>query len=178
MFGMAALVFTLLVFAVIGLACLKADPAPSYAGFALSLAIFAFFLWGLLRVIRRLRDPKAQLILDDEGVTDRTMPTPKFLWQSILAAQVIQTRRFGVPMMTLVRLDVTDEQERLDRLSSKDRRLVAMNRSMGYGTFFVNLTSLPIRGEDFFRLMNERRAQQSLPALIDGIRTVPVELTR
>lgn len=177
-FSLIAIGVALLVFVAIAAGALMGGTSPSYGAFAICLAMIAFWVWGLLRVLRRLRDPNAQVILDDEGVTDRTMPTPTFPWRSIVSARTMRTRQLGFALTTMVYLDLTDEQERLGRLSSKDRKLVAMNRSLGYGTFFVNLTSLPMSAEDFFRAMNERRARQGLPALIDGIRTAPFEETR
>ena len=127
--------------------------------------------WGLLRIVRTMRSSEARLSFDDEGVLDRTLPIGKIPWHTIQAVQSIQSRRSGVVYMSLLRLRLADEDQRFQQLSPKQQKLASVNRSMGYGAFHLNLTALPVSAEFVILLMNERRAQIGLPALIDGIDT-------
>ena len=145
-----------------------------------SLASIVFFLLGLgmdlllgramVAIVRKLKDRRPLLVMDEEGITDRDLPE-KIPWTSIQDAQIIRLRAKGLTYSTMIRLWLADEQERLMQLSPGDRKKAEASARYGYGAFKLDITNLSVRGERLFALMNQFRSHAGMPALIDGVRT-------
>lgn len=139
------------------------------AGFGtIAVLLFLCGLFGylVLRGYRSLQDRRAQLILDDEGLLDVRLGTPKIPWADILAAEVERRRMYGaIPMATTVRLQLRDEQERLASMLPEDRKRAENSRDMNFGAFHLDITGLPVGAEKLLTLMNQRRSRAGLPPL-------------
>ena len=125
----------------------------------------------MLAIVRKLKDRRPLLLMDEEGIVDRETPTPKIPWASIQDVQIVRLRAKGATYSTMVRLWLVDEQERLSQLPASDRKKAEQSAGYGYGAFKLDITNLSVSGERILALMNQFRSHAGLPTLIDGVQT-------
>jgi hypothetical protein len=107
-----------------------------------------FFAAASIAVLRIFLDLSPRLILDEDGLFDRTMQTPKIPWNTILSMELRSIRG-----TTFICLELIDEDERLQALPPLKRLTAAANRSMGFTPFNVNPSALPLSADEIFRLI-------------------------
>jgi hypothetical protein len=101
-----------------------------------------------IAILRIFLDLTPRIILDEDGLFDRTMRTPKIPWHTILSIELRSLRG-----TTVICLELTDEDDRIQALPPLKRLTVTANRSMGFKTFSVNPSALPLSAEEIFRLI-------------------------
>jgi hypothetical protein len=107
-----------------------------------------FFTAVSIAILRMFLDTSPRLILDEDGLYDRTLQTPKIPWNDILSIELRTTRR-----SSFIALELTDQEERLQALPPFKRFTASANRSLGFGIFNVNPSALPLSAEDIFTLI-------------------------
>jgi hypothetical protein len=101
-----------------------------------------------LALVRMFLDRTPRLILDETGLFDRTMKTPKIPWNTILSMELKMIRG-----SSLICLELPDEDERLQDLPPIQRWTASFNRATGAGLFNVNASALPLSAEEIFTLI-------------------------
>jgi hypothetical protein len=101
-----------------------------------------------IALVRLFLDRTPRLILDEDGLFDRTMKTPKIPWNTILSMELKTIRG-----SSLICLELPDEDERLQALPPIQRWTALFNRATGAGLFNVNATALPLSAEEIFTLI-------------------------
>lgn len=108
--------------------------------------------------IMQLFDSRPRLIIDNEGVFDRTLRCGKIPWTDILDAR-LQT----ISSQPFICLDLRDEERYLTLISPTRRALVAANRALGFSAFSLNLSHVDADPLEVFELVfrSIRRSDQS-----------------
>jgi hypothetical protein len=101
-----------------------------------------------IALVRMFLDRTPRLILDETGLFDRTMKTPKIPWNTILSMELKTIRG-----SSLICLELPDEDERLYALPPIQRWTASFNRATGAGLFNVNASALPLSAEEIFTLI-------------------------
>lgn len=101
-----------------------------------------------IALVRMFLDRTPRLILDETGLFDRTMKTPKIPWNTILSMELKMIRG-----SSLICLELPDEDERLYALPLIKRWTASFNRATGAGLFNVNTGALPLSAEEIFTLI-------------------------
>jgi len=94
-----------------------------------------FFGAGTLSIAYQARQRGPRVVIDEAGVFDRTLGVGVIPWPEIQGAFV---KRLGTAKF--VCLELRDPERLRARLSPIKKRLVDMNRKLGYTDFSVNLT--------------------------------------
>jgi hypothetical protein len=108
----------------------------------------AFFTAVSIAALRMFLDTSPRLILDEDGLYDRTMRTPKIPWNTIVSMEIRTIRS-----SSFICLELTDEEERLRALPRLKRLTASSNRGMGFGVFNVNPSALPLTVDEIFTLI-------------------------
>jgi hypothetical protein len=101
-----------------------------------------------LALVRMFLDRTPRLILDEGGLFDRTMKTPKIPWNTILSMELKTIRG-----SSFISLELPDEDERLLAMSPIQRWTALFNRATGFSAFNVNASALPLSAEEIFTLI-------------------------
>jgi hypothetical protein len=99
-------------------------------------------------LVRLFLDRSPRILLDETGLFDRTMKTPKIPWNTILSMELKTIRG-----SSLICLELPDEDERLYALPPIQRWKALFNRATGAGLFNVNTGALPLSAEEIFTLI-------------------------
>ncbi|WP_394539830.1 hypothetical protein PRJ39_04295 [Lysobacter enzymogenes] len=110
---------------------------PSLEGFLIGGASIVFFGGGAVLFAFQLLDRRPRLVLDDEGLTDRTLGVGTIPWRDIAGAQLRTVRGHA-----FVCLQLRNPEQWSARLSARQRRLAALNQRMGYAMLNVNLSGV------------------------------------
>lgn len=114
--------------------------------------VSVFFGLCALVLIWALLDRRPRLVLDHEGISDRTLGVGKILWSDIDDAALRQ-----VSSAWFIELAIEDNVKAayLDRLSSTQKRLSRGNRYVGFAELNINLTGVRGKPEDIFETFTE-----------------------
>jgi hypothetical protein len=107
-----------------------------------------FFISASIVLLRMFLDRRPRLILDSNGLFDRTMKTPRIPWNTILSMELRTIRG-----SSFICLELTDEDQRLEALPPLKRLTALANRSIGVGVFNVNPSALPLTAEEIFTII-------------------------
>lgn len=107
-----------------------------------------FFGFGAVVFVRQLLNTKPRIILDDEGIEDKSLDIGKILWDDIEAAYPnnIFTNKF-------ISLKVRDVEKYLRRTSKPKRKLASYNQALGFETLNLNLVGLAVSQKDLMTLI-------------------------
>lgn len=108
----------------------------------------AFFTAVSIAILRLFFDTSPRLILDEEGLYDRTMKTPRIPWNAIVSMEIRNIRS-----TSFICLELTDEEERMKSLPPLRRLTAAINRRTGLSAFNVNPGALPLSAEEIFTVI-------------------------
>lgn len=92
--------------------------------------------------LRQLFDRRPRLLIDDAGVTDRTLGIGTIPWNAIVDARL---RRVG--RQPFIGLTLRDEAAWLARLGPLKRRVAQANRAAGFDAFNLNLSGVRVDAE-------------------------------
>jgi hypothetical protein len=116
-----------------------------FEGIMLGWVSIAFFGSGALIFIWQIFDSRPRLIIDSEGITDRTLGVGKIVWADIEDASIksIQGTDF-------ICLKLVDPEKYLGRLSKVGRGIVDINRSLGFTESNLNLSGVQANTQEVF----------------------------
>lgn len=104
---------------------------------------------GIPTAVRQLVDRRPRLVLDREGVMDRTLKVGVIPWAEIEDAQLVSM--FG---QEFIALSLRDPTMFTERWSPFWKKLAAVNRRLAGSELNVNLSGLPIRGPEVLKFIH------------------------
>jgi len=110
--------------------------------------VILFFGSGLPIFLRNLIDSRPRLVIDADGVTDRTLGVGRIAWSDIESAylQSIQGNDF-------ICLELKDPAKYAQKLSKVRRAMAAANRNLGFTDFSLNLSGVNADSSQVFELV-------------------------
>jgi hypothetical protein len=132
--------------ALAGALMIMADEAP-ILGWILALCCgggSAILFWQVI-------DPRPRLVIDSMGITDRTLHVGRIAWSDIDAAYIRSIE--GVEFICLV---VRDSELYLAGVSPIRRKLMRVNRLLGFTDLNLNLAGLAVRADEVLQLIRQR----------------------
>ena len=135
-----------LAFVAAGLFLLGRSP-DKWAGWAAVLffgGCAVVFVWQLL-------DSRPQLIIDDNGVFDRTLGIGVIPWSEIVDAFPKK-----ITSSSFVCLVLREPEQFLSLLPQRRRALVSLNRQLGFTDFSINLTGIDVDPAEICELILKR----------------------
>jgi hypothetical protein len=106
---------------------------------AMGWATILFFGGCAAVFVRQLLDARPRLVLNDEGILDRTLKVGVIRWEDILGAEVA-----AISGQNFVALHLRDASRYTARLGPVYRRLVELNESLGFARLNVNLSMIDV----------------------------------
>lgn len=110
-----------------------------------SILLFGF---GAVVFLIQLLNTAPRIILDDEGIEDKSLDVGKILWDDIEAAYPnnVFTNKF-------ISLQVRNIEKYLQRTSKPKRKLASYNQALGFETLNLNLVGLAISPKNLMTLI-------------------------
>jgi hypothetical protein len=90
-------------------------------------------------LVRQLLDARPRIVLNDEGILDRTLKVGVIRWEDILGAEVAT-----ISGQNFLALRLRDESRYTSRLGPVYKRLLEMNESLGFARLNVNLSMIDV----------------------------------
>lgn len=107
-----------------------------------------FFGSGIPIFIWQIVDSRPRLMIDDEGVTDRTLGVGRILWSDIQGAYVM-----SISGNDFICLDLKEPEKYWQKLSKVKRAMASANRKLGATEFNLNLSGVTASTEEIFELI-------------------------
>lgn len=157
--------YFLLLFASLGF--VVAGAAMVISGEWFGWVAIAFFGAGVPLFVWQIADSRPRLVIDERGVTDRTLGVGRIAWRDVEAAYVV-----SISGTDFICLELSDPGKYLGRLSKVRRAMAAANRKMGFTDFSLNLSGVDARTDEVFELVMKfceasRRAPSQRPPALD-----------
>ena len=115
-----------------------------------------FFGAGIPLFARQLLDSRPRLVIDEQGILDRTLKVGVIPWTEITGAR-LET----ITGNTFVCLEVRDPAIFTRQFGAVRRALTSGNRALGFADLNLNLSGLPVRGEEVLALIRRRCASRT-----------------
>jgi hypothetical protein len=116
----------------------------------------AFFGGGAALFIKQLLDPRPRIIISDQGLLDRTLKVDTIEWADVRDVHLQYIR--GSPFLCV---DLTDSSKYTSRLSAMNRRMVALNRRLGFTELSLNLAGTDADPERLATLIRTEIARRA-----------------
>ena len=107
-----------------------------------------FFGFGLLVFLRQILDTRPRIVIDENGIFDRTLGVGVIEWQDIQHAYLNSI--FGNDFISLV---LHDNEKYLQRISKGKAKLAKYNRTLGFETINLNLSGANVKPKEIFDLL-------------------------
>jgi hypothetical protein len=120
-----------------------------------------FFGAGAAVFALQLVDRRPRIVIDDQGILDRTLKVGRIDWADIRA--VFLKRSQGQPFICL---ELADPSKYTQRLSPLLRRVVQLNRKLGFTDLSLNLAGTSVSPEQVEELLKKELAARSGPAAV------------
>ncbi len=114
-------------------------------------ASIAFFGGCSLIFARCLLDSRPRLVIDDEGVLDRTIRTGPIPWEQIQGAYLR-----SMSGSVFLCLHLREPRQCLDRMSKVGRMLAKANTALGFTPVSLNVSNLAADPNDILQLILDR----------------------
>jgi len=101
-------------------------------------------------------DRRPRIVIDNEGVTDRTLHVGRIEWKDI---EGIELR--SLYMNQFVVLQLRDSRKYVDRLSRGGRLASHSNKALGFGGLNLNLSLVNVDANEVFNVMVDRITQEA-----------------
>jgi hypothetical protein len=111
-------------------------------------AAVVFFGAGIPVFVWQIVDSRPRLVIDERGVTDRTLGVGRIEWRDVEAAYVI-----SISGTDFICLELSAPEKYLGRLSKVRRAMATANRKMGFTDFSLNLSGVDARTDEVFELV-------------------------
>jgi hypothetical protein len=107
-----------------------------------------FFGFGVVVFLKQFLNTAPRMILDDEGIEDKSLGVGKILWDDIVAAYPNNffTNKF-------ISLQLTDLEKYLQRTSKRTRKIVSYNKALGFEALNLNLVCLNVSQDGLMTLI-------------------------
>ena len=115
-----------------------------------------FFGAGVVVFALQVADRRPRIIIDDQGILDRTLKVGTIDWADIRA--VFLKRSQDQPFICL---ELVDPSKYTQRLSPLLRRMVQLNRKLGFTDLSLNLAGTRVNPEQVEELLNKELASRS-----------------
>lgn len=112
------------------------------------LAAIIFFGSGIPIFIWQLIDSRPRLIIDDNGILDRTLGVGRIAWSDIEAVYVQ-----SISSNDFICLELKNTEKYAQNLSKVKRAMTTANRSLGFTDFNINLSGVDARTDEIFELI-------------------------
>jgi hypothetical protein len=110
-----------------------------------------FFGFGFFVLLRQGLDRRPRIIIDEKGVTDRTLGVGRIDWEDIDAVQLT-----SVFSNNFVVLQLNNNEKYLKNLSNTSRKLTKVNKDLGFGALNLNLSSLDMKPKKIYEIIRNR----------------------
>ena len=109
-------------------------------------ASIIFFGGGIPLFLWQLMDSRPRLIIDDEGVYDRTLKIGKISWEDVEGGYVK-----NISGSNFICLELKNEEKYLSQLNSIGKAAVSANVKLGFTPISLNLSGI---SEDPYEILN------------------------
>ena len=116
--------------------------------FVIGILSILFFGIGLVLIPTRLFDRKPRVIINDEGIFDRTLDIGTIEWQDIKDAYLQ-----SVHGTEFISLDLEDNNKYLQRTSKTKAKIASYNEFFGFETINVNLGGVNRKGKEILEII-------------------------
>ena len=120
-----------------------------------------FFGAGAIVFGMQIVDRRPRIVIDDQGILDRTLKVGRIEWGDIRA--VFLKRSQGQPFLCL---ELADPSKYTQRLSPLLRRMTQLNRKLGFTDLSLNLAGTSIDPEQVEELLSKELAVRSGSAAV------------
>lgn len=107
-----------------------------------------FFGCGIAVSVWQIADSRPRLIIDEDGVLDRTLGIGRIAWSDIEAAYVR-----SISGNDFICLELKNPEEYAQKLSKVKRAMAAANRDLGFTDFNLNLSGVDASTDEVFELV-------------------------
>ena len=111
-------------------------------------AAIVFFGSGIPIFVWQLADSRPRLLIDEQGVLDRTLGVGRIAWSDIRAAYVRSI--YGNDFICL---ELKNPEKYSHKLSKVKRAMAAANRGLGFTDFNLNLSGVDVSTDEVFELV-------------------------
>jgi hypothetical protein len=108
-----------------------------------------FFGPGTMLLLWQIIDRRPRLVIDSDGVIDRTLGIGLIVWDDIESANL-----YSAGEHDFIGLVVRDPQKYMDRMSWLRRKMTNLNSAFGFNGINLNLTGITITSEEVLVLVN------------------------
>jgi uncharacterized protein YjeT (DUF2065 family) len=112
----------------------------NWRAFFIGLASFSFFGFGFVVLIRQTLDRRPRIIIDETGVTDRTLGVGKIDWDDIQASVLT-----AVFTNSFICLKISNVEKYVGKLSNTSKKMTKLNKSLGFGELNLNLSLVDMK---------------------------------
>lgn len=116
--------------------------------FFIGLANVVLFGLGFIVLLRQAADRRPRIVIDENGVTDRTLGIGRIDWDDIEEAvpASILTNNF-------ICLKISNVEKYTGQLSKTSKKLARMNKDLGFGELNLNLSLVDMKAEKIQELV-------------------------
>lgn len=107
-----------------------------------------FFGSGIPIFVWQIIDSRPRLIIDDNGILDRTLGVGYIAWRDIEAAYVQ-----SISGNDFICLELRNTEHYAQKLSNVKRAMTAANRGLGFTDFNINLSGVDAKTDEVFELV-------------------------
>lgn len=137
-----------LLFVVVGIFILSI--ANDISGKIIGFASIIFFGFGFIFLLYQVLNPRPRIIVDKNGITDRTLGIGRINWEDIEYAALNSTSSIA-----FIILELKGVENYLAKTSIFKRKLGRINKIMGFGEFNINLSLADAEPQVVFELMRK-----------------------
>jgi len=114
-----------------------------------------FFGFGFFVLLRQGLDRRPRIVIDEKGVTDRTLGVGRIDWEDIETVQLtsVFTNNFVV-------LKLKNNEKYLQKLSNISKKLTKVNKDLGFGALNLNLSMLDMKPKKIYEIVRSRIADK------------------
>jgi hypothetical protein len=117
-------------------------------GVLLGWICILFFGFCSLSFIWQIADPRPRLIIDEQGVLDRTLGVGRIAWSDIKAAYLR-----SIHGNDFICLELRNAKKYKQKLSQVRRSLAGANRDLGFTDFHLNLSGVDASTDEVIELI-------------------------
>lgn len=107
-----------------------------------------FFGSGIPVAVWQIVDSRPRLVIDEQGVLDRTLGVGRIAWHEIEAAYVV-----SLSGNDFICLELSNPEKYLSKLSKIKRAMASANRRLGFTDFNLNLSGVDANTAEVFELV-------------------------
>ena len=107
-----------------------------------------FFGAGIPIFIWQILDARPRLIIDEQGVLDRTLGVGSIAWSDVEAAYMR-----SISGNDFICLELKNPEKYMQKLSNVKRAMASANRNLGFTDFSLNLSGVDAKTEEIFELV-------------------------